>query len=60
MPGEVTGACVVVWGILGFTVCGAWVLGSGVVVVMGALVVVRGTGLAVVLAITVGTVVVGT
>lgn len=49
----------VVWGILGFAGWGDGVLGSGVVVLTGGSVV-RGTGLAAVLVITMGTVVVRT
>lgn len=57
LPGEVTGASVVVWRILGFIGCGEGVLGSGVVLLTGGLVV-RGTGFAAVLVIMMGTVVV--
>lgn len=59
LPGEVTWASVVVWGISGFTVWGDGILGSGVVVLTGGLVV-RGAGLATVLVITMGTLVVRT
>lgn len=59
LPGVVTGAAVVVWVNLGLTFCGVVVPISGVVVLTGGLmVVVRGTGLAAVLAIRMGTVVV--
>lgn len=59
MPGVVTGAAVVDWVNLGLTFCVVVVPVSGVVVLAGGLmVVVRGTGLAAVLALRVGTVVV--
>ena len=57
LPGVVTWASVVVWGISGFTVWGDGILGSGVVVLTGGLVV-CGAGLATVLVITTGTLVV--
>lgn len=59
ISGVMTGASVVVWGNFGFAGWGEGILGSGVVVRTGGLVV-RGTVLATVLVITIGTVVVRT